>query len=108
MKPLPNILFLITDQQRPDSLGCYGSKEAKTPNLDALAKDGVVFDNCYVSNPVCCPSRYSLCTGRYPHNHGVTENWKAPHPWETSFRPCSVTSRLPNRSHWQDAFYAMV
>jgi choline-sulfatase len=81
----PNILLLMTDQQRPDSLGCYGSKEALTPNLDALAEAGVVFDNCYVSNPVCCPSRYSLCTGRYPHNHGVTANWKAPHPWETSF-----------------------
>lgn len=84
-KQKPNILLLMTDQQRPDSLGCYGDKTAITPNLDALAENGVVFDNCYVSNPLCCPSRYSICTGRYPHNHGVTLNWRAPHPWETSF-----------------------
>ncbi len=84
-KQRPNIILLMTDQQRPDSLGCYGSKEAITPNLDWLAENGVVFDNCYVANPVCCPSRYSICTGRYPHNHGVTANWRAPHSWETSF-----------------------
>ena len=84
-KNQPNILFLITDQQRPDSLGCYGSKEAVTPNIDSLAENGVLFENCYVANPVCCSSRYSICTGRYPHSHGVTANWKSPHPWETSF-----------------------
>lgn len=81
----PNILFLMTDQQRPDSLGCYGDEVALTPNLDRLAEDGVRFDNCYVQNPLCCPSRYSILTGRYPHSHGVISNWYAPNPDEKSF-----------------------
>ena len=81
----PNILFLMTDQMRPDSLGCYGSAEARTPHIDALARDGVQFNNCYVQNPLCCPSRYSILTGRYPHCHGVVSNWYAPRPGETSF-----------------------
>ena len=81
----PNILILMTDQQRPDSLGCYGSGIARTPNIDRLAHEGVTFENCYVQNPLCCPSRYSLLTGRYPHSHGVRSNWYAPRPGEQSF-----------------------
>ena len=81
----PNILFLFTDQQRPDSLGCYGSEEARTPHIDELARGGVVFDNCYVQNPLCCPARYSILTGRYPHSHRVRANWYAPNPGELSF-----------------------
>ncbi len=81
----PNILFILPDQQRPDSLGCYGSTAAITPTLDWLANTGAAFDNCYVQNPLCCPSRYSVATGRYPHSHGVRANWFAPRPGETSF-----------------------
>ncbi len=81
----PNILVLMTDQQRPDSLGCYGNPVAQTPNIDRLAAEGVVFENCYVPNPLCCPSRYSLLTGRYPHCHRVRANWYAPRPGEQSF-----------------------
>jgi choline-sulfatase len=81
----PNILLLMTDQQRPDSLGCYGSQVARTPNIDRLAREGVVFENCYVQNPLCCPARYSMLTGRYPHSHGVRSNWYAPRPGEQSF-----------------------
>lgn len=75
----------MTDQQRPDSLGCYGDTFASTPNLARLAKEGAVFDNCYVQNPLCCPSRYSLLTGRYPHSHRVRANWYAPREGEKSF-----------------------
>jgi choline-sulfatase len=81
----PNILFILTDQQRVDSLGTYGGKLSATPNLDRMAAESVVFDNCYVQNPLCCPARYSILTGRYPHCHGVVSNWYAPKPWETSF-----------------------
>ena len=81
----PNVLLLMTDQHRPDAMGCYGNPLDLTPNLDALGREGAVFDNCYVQNPLCCPSRYSLLTGRYPHAHGVRANWYAPRPGETSF-----------------------
>ncbi len=85
MAQKPNILFLFTDQQRHDSLGCYGSAVAQTPNWDRLAEQGVVFENCYAQNPLCCPSRYSLLTGRYPHAHRVRANWYAPREGERSF-----------------------
>ncbi|MEO9650741.1 MAG: sulfatase-like hydrolase/transferase [Roseobacter sp.] len=70
----PNILFICTDQQRGDSLGCTGAPWAVTPNLDHLAEHGALFENCYVQNPVCSPSRASLFTGKYPSNHGLYAN----------------------------------
>lgn len=70
----PNILFICTDQQRGDSLGCTGATWAVTPNLDRLAGEGALFRNCYVQNPVCSPSRASLFTGKYPSNHGLYAN----------------------------------
>ena len=61
----------MTDQQRYDSLGCYGFERAHTPNIDQLAKEGVLFENNYVPNPICTPSRSSLWTGRYLPRDGV-------------------------------------
>lgn len=70
----PNILMICTDQQRWDSLGCYGSGWAQTPVLDQLAKEGALFEQCYVQSPVCSPSRASLFTGKYLRNHGLWMN----------------------------------
>lgn len=70
----PNILLICTDQQRGDSLGCTGADWAVTPNLDKLAKQGALFQNCYVQNPVCSPSRAALFTGKYVANHGLYAN----------------------------------
>lgn len=67
----PNILLILTDQQRWDSLGCYGADWVETPNLDRLGSEGVIFDNCYVNNPVCTPSRASIWTGKELPGHGV-------------------------------------
>ncbi|MHC4636158.1 MAG: sulfatase family protein [Planctomycetota bacterium] len=67
----PNILILMTDQQRYDSVGCYGSKAAHTPNFDRLADEGVLFEHCYVSNPICSPSRSSMLTGKTVPGHGL-------------------------------------
>lgn len=74
MNTRPNIIFICTDQQRGDSLGCTGASWAVTPNIDQLAKQGALFENCYVQNPVCSPSRASLFTGKYPSNHGLYAN----------------------------------
>ena len=67
----PNVVIVMTDQQRYDSLGCYGCKAAHTPNLDRLAQQGVLFEKCYVSNPICTPSRASMMTGKTVPGHGV-------------------------------------
>lgn len=69
-----NVLILITDQQRRDSLGCYGNPGAQTPCLDRFAQSAVQFERAYVANPICMPNRHSLFSGRYPHNHGVYTN----------------------------------
>ncbi len=56
----PNILFILTDQQRVDTLKAYGGKVCQTPNLDSLAAESVVFNHTYASCPVCTPARASL------------------------------------------------
>jgi choline-sulfatase len=70
----PNILFIMTDQQRWDAMGCAGSAFLRTPNLDALARDGLMFDHHFTVWPICTPARASIWTGVYPSSHGVTAN----------------------------------
>ena len=72
--PRRNLVFIMSDQQRRDSMGCYGSDWAQTPNLDALANSGHVFENAYVTQAVCTPARASIMTGLYPHTAGPTVN----------------------------------
>lgn len=74
MSKRPNFLFIITDQQRADWLGCYGHPVLKTPNIDAIAARGTRFDNFHTASPVCMPNRASLLTGRYPSLHGLRYN----------------------------------
>ncbi|MBD3314641.1 MAG: sulfatase-like hydrolase/transferase [Chitinivibrionales bacterium] len=73
MNKRPNILFLFTDQQRFDTLGVLNSK-IKTPNLDTLAAEGMLFTRAYPTTPVCLPCRASLVSGQYPSTHGATHN----------------------------------
>lgn len=70
----PNVLLLYTDQQRLDSMGCYGNILAITPNLDKLAESGAKFNKCFVQSPVCTPSRVSMLTSRYCSSTGVGHN----------------------------------
>ncbi len=70
----PNILFIAVDDLRPE-LGCYGSPVAITPNLDALAKDGLLFNRAYCQEAICSPSRASLMTGARPETIKVIENF---------------------------------
>ncbi len=69
MADQPNIVLFMTDQLRRDALGCYGNEICKTPNLDAMAEQGVCFENAFTVSPVCSPSRASSMTGLYPHNN---------------------------------------
>ena len=72
MGKVKNILFIMADQLRWDYLGCTGHPAPLTPNLDGLARRGMLFDRCYVQSPVCGPSRMSFYTGRYVSSHRST------------------------------------
>jgi len=72
-KKQPNIVFILTDDQRYDELGTL-NPALKTPNLDKLAKGGLYFPNAFVTTALCSPSRASIVTGRYMHRHGVVDN----------------------------------
>lgn len=69
-----NLVFILTDQQRRDTMGAYGNSRIHTPNLNALAARSVVFERPYVTQPLCTPARASLLTGLYPHTHGAATN----------------------------------
>ncbi|MGI5819664.1 MAG: sulfatase-like hydrolase/transferase [Armatimonadota bacterium] len=70
----PNLLFIYTDEQAAKTMSAYGNSLIETPSLDRLAGDSLVFENAYVTQPVCTPSRSSLLTGLYPHSNGCTAN----------------------------------
>jgi len=70
----PNVLWLMTDEQRTDSLGCYGSSWAQTPHLDAVAARGACFEAAMTPSPVCVPARVSLLGGHRPSETGVLSN----------------------------------
>jgi arylsulfatase A-like enzyme len=78
----PNIVFIITDQQRFDTIAELGYPHMETPHLDRMVREGVTFTNCHVTAASCAPSRASLFTGYYPHTTGVLRNadlWR--HSW---------------------------
>jgi arylsulfatase A-like enzyme len=78
----PNVLWICTDQQRYDTLGCYGTPYVRTPNLDRLAERGVLFEHAYCQSPICTPSRASFLTGRYPRTTRCRQNGQAIPPGE--------------------------
>ena len=81
-KPKYNVLFIISDDLRPE-LGCYGNSMIKTPNVDGLAARGTKFDHAYAQFPLCNPSRSSILNGRYPTQTGVMDNntyFRTKHP----------------------------
>ncbi len=71
----PNVVFILTDDQRWDQMSCAGHKYLKTPHLDRLAAEGAHFRNMFVTTSLCSPSRASFLSGLYAHSHGVTNNF---------------------------------
>lgn len=69
----PNIILLVTDDQRWDALGAYGNPVIQTPNLDRMAGQGVLFENMFVTTSICAPSRATIMTGQYPSRHGIRD-----------------------------------
>jgi len=74
MSNRPNILLLMADQLKADALGCAGNPVVRTPHIDRLAREGSLFESCFVQSTICVPSRSSFLTGRYVHTHGVWAN----------------------------------
>jgi arylsulfatase A-like enzyme len=69
-----NLLFLFTDEQRADTMAAYGNRRIQTPNLNGLARQSLVFERAYATQPLCTPARSSILTGLWPHANGCTEN----------------------------------
>jgi N-acetylglucosamine-6-sulfatase len=73
----PNIIFILQDDQRYDAIGCLGNPPwLKTPNMDRLVHNGLLFKNAFCANSLCAPSRSSFLTGKYAHKTGVVDNFK--------------------------------
>jgi len=70
----PNLLFIFTDEQRADTMTAYGNHRIEVPNLNRLAREGVVFEKAYVTQAICTPSRASILNGLYPHTTGCVRN----------------------------------
>ncbi|MEX2112064.1 MAG: sulfatase [Pirellulales bacterium] len=84
----PNILFLLTDDQRADTLGCMGNTLIRTPHIDALSRRGLTFDNAFVTTAICMTSRASILSGQYAARHG---DWD----FRTSFMPEQLAATYP-------------
>lgn len=85
----PNIIFLLTDDQRWDALGCTGNRIIQTPNIDRLARDGVVFTNNFCTTSICMTSRASIFTGLHEHSHGISS-------FQTPFSPDTLARTYPS------------
>jgi N-sulfoglucosamine sulfohydrolase len=70
----PNIVFILADDATNWDIGCYGSKNSKTPNIDKLAEEGIKFNRCYQTAPMCSPTRHNIYTGMYPVKTGAYPN----------------------------------
>jgi len=102
-----NVLFLLSDQHKPLALSLLNHPYARTPNLDALAREGTRFSSVYCTNPVCTPSRASILTGFYTHNHRTWNN-TTPWPFEIKtmahhFARAGYVSALIGKMHFVDA-----
>lgn len=96
----PNVILIMTDQQRYDTIGALGFPHMQTPQLDRLVREGVSFDNCFCASPSCMPSRASFFSARYPHQTGVYSNagsWD--HSWVEQFRDAGYHTISVGKMH---------
>jgi len=115
----PNVVLILTDNHSAWTLGCYGNKDIRTPNIDRLAAEGMRFERCFSSNAVCSPTRATYLTGLIPSQHGVhsylgTGSLKGPSAWYTlsEFRTlprilheAGYTCGLAGKWHLGDCLY---
>lgn len=97
----PNIVMIFTDDQRADAVGYAGNTAITTPHLDALARRGMVFDNCFVNTSICAVNRANIIAGQYPGRHGIDDFFK-------TFSPEQLQQTVPGRlqkTGYQTAFF---
>ena len=70
----PNILFIMSDDHAEKAISSYGGDLIETPNIDRIAREGILFKNSFVTNSICAPSRATLLTGKYSHKNGLRDN----------------------------------
>jgi arylsulfatase A-like enzyme len=102
--PRPNILFIMTDQQRADMMSCTGNPWLKTPAMDRLATSGTRFEQAYASNPVCVPSRFSLQTGLMPSAIGMGRNEDSPQATVTDAMVQQALGNLFQRAGYETVY----
>ncbi|MCS7237731.1 MAG: sulfatase-like hydrolase/transferase [Thermoguttaceae bacterium] len=93
----PNIIVFITDDQRWDTLGIMGNPIIQTPNIDSLGRQGVVFDNCFVTTSICAPNRACIFTGQYASRHGI---WDFQTPLSEEQLRNSYVGQLKAAGYW--------
>jgi arylsulfatase A-like enzyme len=106
MENRPNVIFIMTDQQRADTLGAAGCEWMITPSLDRLAQDGVLFESAFCCGAACVASRAALFTGIYAHNTGVYSNkcrWAHHRTWLDDFRDAGYYVVNVGKMHARDA-----
>jgi len=84
----PNVIFLLTDDQRWDAMGCMGNPIIQTPNMDRLAANGVLFESNFVTTSICAASRASIFAGQYTRRHGIID-------FKTDFSPSALQQTYP-------------
>ncbi|MHC4497428.1 MAG: sulfatase-like hydrolase/transferase [Planctomycetota bacterium] len=103
-KERPNILFIMVDDLGKEWISCYGAEDIKTPNIDALAKTGMQFENAY-SMPQCTPSRAALLTGQYPWRTGWVNHWDVPR-WGVGYFDWKIRQNMTFARIMRKAGYA--
>jgi arylsulfatase A-like enzyme len=103
----PNVLVFFCDQLRPDLLGCYGGQMVRTPNIDALAADGTLFENGYTPTAICSPARASLMTGLYAHKHHMFNNSTPRYSYCEHLRPdmTMLQDWIADETDYESAYY---
>lgn len=100
----PNIVVIVSDEHVAEATGCYGHPTLRTPNLDRLASDGVVYENAYCNSPMCVPSRLSFFSGRYVHQIGAWDNGVIPgrqyRTWGHHLAEAGYESVIVGRTHF--------
>src|SRR5688572_8935803 len=94
-QPRLNLIAIVTDDQASWSIGAYGNRESRTPNMDRLAREGARFTNAFVATPVCSPSRATFLSGRYGTQVGITD-------WITVTEASAGTGLPPETVTWPE------